>query len=63
MAQKKNIKTVNIRHWEQASFLPKINFPVAAQTVPPPRANGGNAPMPDSALQLLTRSVRKTGKF
>jgi hypothetical protein len=39
MRRKKNTTTVNIRHWEQASFLPKIKYPVAAQTLTQLHAN------------------------
>jgi len=63
MARKKNTKTVNVRLWEQAGFLPKINFPAGAQVSTPPLINGGNVSMPDCAQQIHSKSVRKTGNI
>jgi hypothetical protein len=40
LRQKKKTNRVSIHHWEQASFLPKIKYPVAAQVLPLPQANG-----------------------
>jgi len=62
MRWKTNTNTVNIRHWEQVSFLPKIKHPVAAQVPALSRANEGDASTPGLDRQILSRSIRRANK-
>jgi len=60
MWREKNTNTVNIRYWEQVSFLPKIKHTVSAWILTLSRANGGNTSTPDIDRRIFSRRIRKT---